>query len=114
MKVSYSVHYLTRTARTQKTTAAHNATAASSFLIVCAGAFSGFKILEPGGNMSPRMGEWKVAEWRYETTSEERYALQALLSSLSLSINTMGHTAKNREILYVTVLSTIYAHHPFL
>src|SRR5438132_547398 len=67
VKVSYSVHYLTRTARTQKTTAACNATAASSSQIVCLGAFSGFKMLEPGGNMSPRMGEWKVAEWRYET-----------------------------------------------
>jgi hypothetical protein len=72
VKVSYSVHYLTRTARTQKTTAVYNATAASSFQIVCPEAFSGVKMLEPGGNMSPRMGEWKVAEWRYETTSEER------------------------------------------
>src|SRR6266571_7718177 len=106
------MHYLTQAACAQKITAAHNATAASSFLIICPGTFSGFKILEPGGNMSPRMGEWKVAEWRYETTSEERYVLQALL--FSSSINTMGYTAKNREMLYVTVLSTIYAHHPFL
>ncbi len=34
---------------------ADNATAASSFQIVCPGAFSGFTMLEPGGNMSPRM-----------------------------------------------------------
>ncbi len=68
-------------ARTQKTVAAYNTTVSSSFLIVCPGAFPGLKMLESGGNMFPRMGEWKVAEWRYETTSEERYALQALLFS---------------------------------
>jgi hypothetical protein len=38
-------------------------------------------MLEPGGNMSPRMGAWKVAPWRYETTSQEREMLQALLFS---------------------------------
>jgi hypothetical protein len=50
------------------------ATAVSSFQIVCPGAFSGVKIRESGGNMSPILGAWKVAEWRYETASEERYA----------------------------------------
>jgi hypothetical protein len=66
------MHYLTQATRAQKNAAEHNGTASYSFQIVCPGAFSGFKMQEPRGNMSPRMGKWKFfarEKWLFPTLS---------------------------------------------